>query len=473
VKRVAAVLLALGSWTCGGSPRGLPSPSATPARAVGPSVLLVTIDTLRADHLGVYGYRRKTSPNIDALAQEGTVFDAAYTFWPKTRGSFVMIHTGRRPSQNGYSRTRPVLLGFNPTIADVLQRAGYATAAFVDNPNVAAQYGYSKGFETYRQLWEEKALVTEMDRAQAITEGAAGYLAAARPEKPFFLWLHYVNPHAPYTPPAPFDKAFLDADARTGRELPVVATFHDGIPKQWAVDGQRRRGYYVAQYDGEIAAADQEVGRVMEALKASRVSDHTVVILTSDHGESLGEHGYYFDHGEDIFDPCLAIPLIIRLPGSTGGRRTAVLASTLDLMPTIIDAAKVSYPPDLAGSSLLPATTAGGVVGAPRLHAQNERGLTGAFDRRFKAVATPGEAGARMALYDRQLDPGETKDLSPQRSDDLRRWGREVELFVERADREWARTRPLVEGHPEGEGQMTPEACEKLRALGYVKECAS
>lgn len=439
---------------------------------MGPNVLLITIDTLRADHLGVYGYRRKTSPNIDSLAHDGTVFDAAYTFWPKTRGSFVMIHTGRRPSQNGYSRAHPVLLGFNPTIADVLQRAGYATAAFVDNPNVAAQYGYSKGFDTYRQEWEEKALATEMDRARAITEGAIGYLAGAGPEKPFFLWLHYVNPHAPYTPPHPFDTAFLDAEARTGPELPVVATFHDGIPKQWAVAGQGRRGYYVAQYDGEIGAADQEVGRVMGALKASRVVESTVVVLTSDHGESLGEHGYYFDHGEDIFDPCLAIPLIIRVPGAPSGRRTPALASTLDLMPTILDAANVSYPADLAGTSLLPAVKGGGVAGAPRLHAQNERGLSGAFDRRFKAVATPGDAGPRMALYDRQGDPGETKDLSPLRSDELRRWGREVELFVERGDREWARTRSLVEGHPEGEGKMTPEACEKLRALGYVKECA-
>ncbi len=472
MRRLAAFVLAVGSWTCSGSPGSRPSPSPTPARATGLNVLFITIDTLRADHLGLYGYRRKTSPNIDALAAAGTVFDAAYTFWPKTRGSFVMIHTGRRPSQNGYSRTHPVLLGFNPTIAEVLQRAGYATAAFVDNPNVAAQYGYAKGFGEYRQTWEEKALGTEMDRARAITEGAIRYLAGVRAEKPFFLWLHYVNPHTPYTPPPPFDTAFIDAEARSGPELPVVATFHGGIPTQWAVKGQGRRGYYVAQYDGEIAAADQEVGRVMVALKASPVAGRTVVILTSDHGESLGEHGYYFDHGEDIFDPCLAIPLIVHAPGAPAGQRTPALASTLDLMPTILDAAKVSYPPDLAGTSLLPAVMASGAVGAPRLYAQNERGLAGAFDRRFKAVATPGDTGARMALYDRQADPGETKDLSRLQSDDLRRWGREVELFIERGDHEWARTRRLAEGHPEGEGKMTPEACEKLRALGYVKECA-
>ncbi len=201
MRRKAAVAPMLMLLACGPSEEPRPSPKAPRPAPSGLNVVLITIDTLRADHLGAYGYPRKTSPGIDALAREGTVFDAAYTYWPKTRGSFVMIHTGRRPSQNGYDPKHPVLLGFNATIADVLQKAGYATAAFVDNPNVAAQYGYSKGFETYRQTWEEKELASEMDRARAITEGGIAFLAAARAEKPFFLWVHYVNPHAPYTPP--------------------------------------------------------------------------------------------------------------------------------------------------------------------------------------------------------------------------------------------------------------------------------
>ncbi len=236
--------------------------------------------------------------------------------------------------------------------------------------------------------------------------------------------------------------------------------------------GQDRRGFYVSQYDGEIAAADQEVGRLVAALRASPLASRTAIVLTSDHGESLGEHDYYFDHGEDLFDPCLAIPLVIVAPGAPRGRRSSVLASTLDLLPTILDAAKVSYPPDLAGTSLLPEVVSGGAKGAPRLYAQNERGLTGAFDRRFKAVATQSDTGRRVALYDRQEDHGETKDLSSSLPEDLRRWRLAVDLFIERGDREWARTRPLVEQHPEGEGTMTPEACEKMRALGYVRECA-
>jgi arylsulfatase A-like enzyme len=438
----------------------------------GTSVLLITIDTLRADHLGIYGYRRNTSPNIDALGRLGTVFEAAYTFWPKTRGSFVMIHTGRRPSQNGYSRRHPVLLGFNPTIASVLRKAGYRTTAVVDNPNVAAQYGYGEGFDRYRETWEEKALSTEMDRARAITDDGVRFLEGARPDRPFFLWLHYVNPHAPYTPPPPYDTAFLDAESKAGPALPVVRDFHRGIPKQWAVAGRDRPGYYVAQYDGEIAAVDHEVGRVVAALQASRARDRTVVVLTSDHGESLGEHDYYFDHGADLFDPCLRIPLLIASPGGAAGVRASSLASTLDLMPTILDAAKVSYPPDLAGSSLLPRLSGRGGAGPSRLEARNERDLAASFDRRFKTVRTPVEGGARFALYDREADPEETRDVGRAWPDALRQGRRELELFLERADREWGQTRALVQGRPEGEGKMTAEACEQLKALGYVQQCA-
>jgi arylsulfatase A-like enzyme len=448
------------------------SPGPRVSAGSGTSVLLITIDTLRADHLGIYGYRRNTSPHIDALGRQGTVFDAAFTFWPKTRGSFVMIHTGRRPSQNGYSRRHPVLLGLNPTIASVLGKAGYLTTAVVDNPNVAAQYGYGEGFERYRETWEEAALATEMDRARAITEDGIHFIQNARPERPFFLWLHYVNPHAPYTPPPPYDTAFLDAESRTGPALPIVRDFHGGIPKQWAVAGRHRSAYYVAQYDGEIAAVDHEVGRVVAALQASAMGGRTVVVLTADHGESLGEHGYYFDHGEDLFDPCLRIPLVIVAPGAPGGRRAPSLASTLDLMPTILDVAKVSYPPDLAGVSLLPLVFGTGKGGAGRLEAQNERDLVASFDARFKTVRTPVDGEARFALYDRERDPGETRDVGAALPDALRIGRREVELFLERTDREWARTRPLVQGRPEGEGKMTAEACEKMKALGYVQQCA-
>ncbi len=435
------------------------------------NVLLITIDTLRADHMGAYGYRRLTSPRLDALARRGVVFDQAYTYWPKTRGSFVAIMTGRFASQTGYGKSHPLLLGFNPTLASVLKGAGYETAATVDNPNVASSLGYSRGFDRYRETWEEKALATDMDRARAITADGVRALGQAKPGQAFFLWLHYVNPHAPYEPPAPWDRAFVDVGASRGPKLRPVDGFHGGASKQWAVPG-KGLGWYVAQYDGEIAAADAEVGKVLDALDASAVRDRTLVVVTSDHGESLGEHDYYFDHGENLFDPSMRIPLIVAGPGVEKGHRSDVLATTLDLVPTVLDAVKVSYPPDLAGESLLPAARGERRPNRPRLQGQNDRNLLGAWDRRFKIVATPSDEGARYALYDRESDPGETRDASRAHLERTREERRELELFRERIDGQLVRTRRLLEGQS-GEERLSPEACEKLKAMGYVQQGCS
>src|SRR5262249_40085576 len=160
-------------------------------------------------------------------------------------------------------------------------------------------------------------------------------------------------------------------------------------------------------------AVDDEVGRVLEALGSLPVAGRTVVMLTSDHGESLGEHDYYFDHGEDLFDPCLRIPMMMVVPGAPAGRRSSALVSTLDLGPTLLDALKVSYPPDLAGTSALPVVTGGDVPARERLFAQNDRNLSATFDLRDKLVSTPlDDGGERLAFYDRERDPGETRDLS-------------------------------------------------------------
>jgi arylsulfatase A-like enzyme len=278
-----------------------------------------------------------------------------------------------------------------------------------------------------------------------------------------------VNPHAPYTPPPPFDTAFLDEEAKGGPRLGVVPGSHGGIPKSWAVAGQDRLGYYVAQYDGEIATVDQEVGRVLDALAASAVKDRTLVMLASDHGESLGEHDYFFDHGENLFDPSLRIPLVVAGPGVKAGHRSGVLASTLDLLPTVLDAVKVSYPPDLAGESVWPSAQGGSRPNRKHLQAQNDRNLIGVWDRQFKIVATPEGDRASYALFDRKADPGETRDQSKARPDDLRVQKRELELYRQRVDGEWARTRRLVEGQS-GEPRLSREACEKLMAMGYVQQ---
>jgi arylsulfatase A-like enzyme len=237
------------------------------------------------------------------------------------------------------------------------------------------------------------------------------------------------------------------------------------VARQWA-KGAKSLGFYVAQYDGEIAAADAEVGHVLEALEHSAVRDQTLVLLASDHGESLGEHDYFFDHGENLFDPSLRIPLVLAGPGIERGRRSSELASTLDIVPTLLDALKVSYPPDLAGVSLLGAAR-GEPLARQRLPGQNDRNLLAAWDRRFKLVATPSESGSSYALFDRELDPGETREFGLANADELREQRRELELFRERIDAQLVKTRRLLEGRPEGE-PLSAEACERLKALGYI-----
>jgi arylsulfatase A-like enzyme len=194
-----------------------------------------------------------------------------------------------------------------------------------------------------------------------------------------------VNPHAPYEPPAPFDAAFLDAQAARGPVLPPVNGFHGGVARQWA-KGARSLGFYVAQYDGEIAAADAEVGHVLEALEHSAVRDQTLVLLASDHGESPGEHDY-FDHGENLFDPSLRIPLV--LAGSSG-RRSSELASTPRHRPTLPDALKVSLP---AGP----------------------RRSEPARCRARRAARTPAAAGAERPHPARGLGPASSGDVLPER----------------------------------------------------------
>jgi len=471
--RIVAVGLALLAGGCGGAAPG-PAVEAVPgqpgARPGRPwNVLLITIDTLRADHLGAWGYSRPTSPEIDALAAEGALFERAYTYWPKTRASFVMMLTGLTPSRNGFSKTHPRLLDFNPTIAQWLGEAGYDTGAAVDNPNVASELGYARGFAEYVETWEDPALETEMDRTRAITEYGRRFLAASR-ERPFFLWLHYVNPHTPYEPPPPLDTAFVEGSA--GPPLGLVEGFHGGLPRSLAIPGRRDLAWYVAQYDGEVRAADEAVGEVLRALRGSPAAEETLVILTSDHGESLGDHDYYFDHGADLHGASLHVPLVIRAPGAPPGLRRSELASTLDLFPTILDAVKLSYPPDLVGRSLMGAVRGGSLEGDERLFAQNDHHHRATWDGRFKLVAEPVGSRDRLELFDLGEDPGETRNVRQQEPAAFREQRRALDLHFERADREWGATRRRVEGAPEGESGLSAEACERLRALGYVDSCS-
>ncbi|MGH9320050.1 MAG: sulfatase-like hydrolase/transferase, partial [Vicinamibacteria bacterium] len=229
-------------------------------RNAGINVLFLTVDTLRPDHLSAYGYPRKTSPAIDELASKGVRFDKAFTYWPKTRGSFAAMFTSLYASQHGLTVRDRDLPEFNETMAETFQKAGYRTAAAIDNGNLDSALGYAQGFEVYEQTWLEPE-ATEIERTEVITGFAEEFLARSDDPRPFFLWLHYVNPHLPYEPPPELLERFRgDGIVPRGAELAEVVGFHGGVNRKHAIEGERFWGDYVDRYDAEILLADEHLG---------------------------------------------------------------------------------------------------------------------------------------------------------------------------------------------------------------------
>jgi arylsulfatase A-like enzyme len=453
--------------------RGGPESGAPPPRNAGINVLLVTVDTLRPDHLSSYGYPRKTSPAIDELAAKGVSFDLAFTYWPKTRGSFAAMFTSLYASQHGLTVRERNLPDFNETMAETFRKAGYRTAAAVDNGNLDATLGFAQGFEEYEQSWLRAE--TESERSEVITRFAEEFLAR-RDERPFFLWLHYVNPHTPYEPPEELLRSFRnDGLVPRGSELPEVVGFHGGVNRNLAARveaSQRSWGDFIDRYDAEILAADRHFGRVRKALEGGPWASSTAVVLTSDHGESLGEHDYFFDHGDDLFNPSLRIPLILSFPGFLpAGERVSGAVSTLDVFPTILDLAQVSFPTGLQGRSVLPLVRGTSSSLHEAIFFQNDRHLMAITNGRLKLIERPpsdgGEGG--FALYDMYRDPGEEEDRYEGAESRVGPLSAELSSFRTRtvAWQQTTSSRRAGAGAT-GDEELSEAARRSLEALGYL-----
>jgi arylsulfatase A-like enzyme len=319
-----------------------------------PNVLLITIDTLRADHLHCYGQPLPTSPNIDALAARSVVFERAVAASGYTGPAHSSIMTSRYPRRNsmGFSNGLLVLDGVD-TLADAFRRGGYDTAAFVGNGMLAARSGLNRGFDVY----DDELLDTEANRpmperlAPHTVARARAWLQRQR-SKPFFLWVHFQDPHGPYAPPAPYRNRFQVPAVASEPTLPVLAdnSGRGGIPLYQLVDGPRRMNDYRSRYAGEIAYMDQFVGELLAAVEQQ---GSTVVILTADHGESFGENGFYFVHGHSAAPDLSHVPLIVSAPGLRAERR-ADLVGHVDVMPTLLELAELPHPPGVEGIALGP-----------------------------------------------------------------------------------------------------------------------
>jgi arylsulfatase A-like enzyme len=318
--------------------------------------VLITIDTLRADRLGAYGYAKATSPEIDALAERGVLFVNASTNIPRTTQAVATLFTGRYPHEHGVSEIGERLPQEETTLAEILRDAGYQTAAISANRVAGRLQALDQGFQTFVSKLdlqsrypltrepEEGQPTAEMGQAEAVTQAALTWLGD-HPQGPYFLWLLYFDPHWRYDPPAPFNQVvdwerfdfyrdleesppgnatvFFNLDGRSAEALPELSRL----------------------YDAEVRYIDAMIGKLLAGIRARSDADDTLIVLTADHGESLGEHGYFYEHGDFVYQPTMHVPLIFHQPGVLPqGARIETLVSNLDVAPTLLSLLSISEP---------------------------------------------------------------------------------------------------------------------------------
>ncbi len=426
----------------------------TPAKPA-PNVVLITIDTLRADHLGCYGYKQIKTPNIDALAADGVRFERAFAVVPVTLPSHSSMLTGTYPMLSGmHDFSGNKLSPLQPTLATVLKQAGYQTGAVIGAAVLDSRFGLNQGFDFYYDHFEfsrlDEANLDEMERpGNVVADVALNWLEkdwlaknalAKNPQKKFFLWMHLYDPHFPYHPPEPYS-----------------------------------REYAAQPYDGEIAFADEQVGRLLRFLKEKGIYQNTVIVLCGDHGESLGEHGEK-THGFFIYNATMHVPLIIRLPEQLPGqlpektvaRTLADPVSLVDLMPTVLSAIGLQVPSQVQGRSLLPEIRPD--PSAPEVQANRERTLYGetflprihfnwselraSENTKYHFIDAP-----RPELYDLAKDPGEVNNLFAEK----KAVAEEMRSKLVGMIREYSAGKELAE-----KTGLDPALMERLKSLGYA-----
>jgi len=403
-----------------------------PAKPAHPNVILITIDTLRADHVGCYGAQNVKTPTIDVLASDGIIFERAISQVPLTWPSHAVILTGTYPFQNGVQdfTGQPLDPRFR-SIAQALKQAGYATGAVVSAFVLDRSWGLARGFDYYddafsAETFQKKDIGLVDRRAAESVDHAIAWLKKT-PRRPFFLWLHLYDPHSPYDPPEPFRTEY--------------------------------RGHL---YDGEIAYADRELGRLMAWLKQNRLYDSSAITLLSDHGESLGEHGED-EHGFFVYNATVHVPLIVKPPASSGIRpeRRASPVETAAVAPSLLQLAGVK---DVISRQF----QSQGLVNTDKVAAYSETlypfssfgwsPLHALETDRFHYIEAP-----KPELYDLQSDPRETSNLASQQPATVTVLKQQLENRL--------RSNPLQEfpakGNAVSSGNLSPDAQEKLRALGY------
>ncbi len=433
------------------------------------NLLLISLDTLRADRLGIYGYDKPTSPNIDRIfREEGTVIEQFYSNAADTLLGHTAMLYGLLPCQglvvdHARSNHPPWAL----SLGEVLASAGYRTAAFTENAYLAGAFGFDRGFDRYVEEKEIEVSGATAERGMALghierTFSRGLQWLESNHERPFFLFLHTYQVHGPYTPPTQYVRR---------------------LPEPPDADQAARDS---AAYDAEIAYTDEQVGHLIDRLAELRLDRNTLVVVTADHGEEFGEHGRRL-HGTALHDEIVQIPLLLRGPDivSAGVRRTGRV-SLVDLMPTLLDLVEVKLPSGLFGRSFAENLHEGGRPLRARIFAEADgkvaftyAGVDEAWVRpsfsvtdwplRLIRIGTPD--GARFELYDLEADPAERHDLYPTRAAEVTALRATLDSYEEDCQRERERLAVELAGGkaaPGPERAIDPAQREKLRALGYL-----
>jgi len=434
------------------------------ALAAPPDFVLITIDTLRADHLGAYGYGRNTSPNIDALASQALLVETVLAPMPMTLPSHVSLLTSSLPARHGVlSNFRYLKIPFVPSenrdgsegdddalrsVAQILGEAGYQTAAFTSASPLAPGTGIDAGFSVFESPGavspsgesQRRDATTTVDRALEWLETASS---------PFFLWIHVFDPHLPYEPPAPFDTAFQTDEALHAR----LATA--GVPDVL----QRYAAKATNLYDGEIRYTDEQLGRVFAALRERGTWDEGVIALTADHGEGLLEHG---ETGHQyLWRTTIGVPLLLRWPGGPRGERSTRVASLLDVMPTLAAHSQLPLgtPDRFDGVDLLDEHPADGFgIAQEPVHSAAPRLRTYALQtQQWKLWHRP---DAPPRLYQATDDPHELSEVAADHPDIVERLTQQLEKLLQQAQ-----ARPGAEVTE----AIDPEQRQRLLELGYAE----
>lgn len=342
----ATIVVAAACWLlftagCGGD-GGEVTTIATPSRGV----ILISLDTVSAEHLSLYGYERETTPSLSLLAERGIVFDHAYVQLPGTLPSHMSIFTGLYPDQHGVFPPSGVLGEFVETLPQAFLTGGFRTAAFTEGGFVSGRFGFSRGFEIYT---EDRVLV--WTGGNHVFKKGLHYLENVRRDEKFFMFLHTYAAHDPYTPPKECRELFWDGpppDDVPLSESGVLTDHNNG----WKLVTRDQAEYYKSQYDAEIRCLDAVVGDFISAVGDLGLLDETTIVITSDHGEEFLEHGMLAH--EQIYNENLHVPLLILPPGGTQGHRVTDVVESIDIAPTLLDMAGLEPMPGIAGRSLVP-----------------------------------------------------------------------------------------------------------------------